>query len=424
MTQFRRFTIAASQASSYDQRLRIELSGIVMLRIFFLALALFVGQTSAMAASIFNAEVVLDDSDAATEQLAKEQAFVDVLIRASGQSNVGENPVVKKALPTVNQYITQLGYGDVDAQRSLILGFDDAKIRTLLTQAQAKYWGVPRPEVLFWVVQDQASSRNVVWEQSGSSLINELKAQGERRGLPVLMPVGDFDDVVAISIPDLWGGFAQPIAEASARYNPAGVAVVKMRGNQLSWQLFPNAATMGKDAPIEGRASGATADEFATMVDDISDFYAERFGVTLGVADSGAKKLNVSGMASAEDFFVLERTLKGLNSVAALRLESLINDTATFRVSLLASEDVFHNEMQSDRRLRRVETLLSPVELVNIVTPTPLAADGSVVDAAVVDTTVADDAVVIDGQAVQSIAPAVIAPIDPVEASLDYQWNG
>ncbi|WP_407331150.1 DUF2066 domain-containing protein [Enterovibrio sp. 27052020O] len=392
-------------ASIYDQRLKIELSGKYMLRIFFFVLALVLGQTSAMAASLFSTEVVLDDSDRATEQAAKEKAFVDVLVRTSGESALGDNPVIQKALPSVNQYITQLGYGESEGLRTLVLAFDDAKIRTLLTQAQAPYWGVPRPEVLFWLVEDNASQRNVVWEQSDSQLINMLKAEGERRGLPVLMPVGDFDDVVAVSIPDLWGGFAAPIAQASARYNPTGVAVVKIRNNRLSWQLFPNAASIGNDAPLEGQAAGAPAQALAKMVDDISDYYADRLAINLGVADNSAKALQISGLNDAEDFFVVERTLKGLNSVAALRLESIESGTATFRISLLANEDIFHNEIMTDRRLRRVEVLPEPSVIPAPTQPANIEA-GEVIDGVVVPSLVVPDAVV------------------PVTPAITYQWIG
>ncbi|WP_245621576.1 DUF2066 domain-containing protein [Enterovibrio calviensis] len=390
-----------------------------MLRIFFFVLALALGQTSAMASALFSTEVVLDDSDTATEQTAKQKAFVDVLVRMSGQSNVGENPVIQKALPSVNQYITQLGYGESEGLRSLVLAFDDAKIRTLLTQAQVPYWGLPRPEVLFWLVEDSASQRNVVWEQSGSDLITTLKAEGERRGLPVLMPVGDFDDVVAISIPDLWGGFTGPISQASTRYNPTGVAVVKVRNNRLSWQLFPNAANIGGDAPIEGQVSGAPAQAFATMVDDISNYYAERLAINLGVADSNATALTITGLNDAEDFFVVERTLKGLNSVASLRLASIESGTATFRISLLANEEIFHNEMMSDRRLRRVEVLPEPV-VETLPTPTPAPTQPVGVNGESQET--------IDGVIVPVIEePALIeAPqVTHTDTStLTYQWVG
>ncbi|SKA54181.1 DUF2066 domain-containing protein [Enterovibrio nigricans] len=401
-----------------------------MLRILFFVLAMLLGQTSAFAASMFSSEVVLDDSDSATEQAAKEKAFVDVLVRASGQSTVGENQVIQKALPTVGQYITQLGYGAQDGQRTLVLGFDDAKIRTLLTQAQATYWGEPRPEVLFWVIEDTPTQRNVIWEQSGSPLIGELKAEGERRGLPVLMPVGDFDDVVAVSVPDLWGGFAEPIAKASARYNPTGIVVVKVNDRGLTWQMFPNAAAINNDTPVEGRVSGAPAQAFPQMIDAIADYYAQRLAVNLGVVNGDALSLEISDLNDAEDFFVVERSLKALNSVAALRLDSIIDDKATFKLSLLASEDIFHNEMMADRRLQRLEAQSPEIE-----TPPVIDAPINVTESSV-DTTSGTIATgtVTTGSVTTETSPIVEPPLvtSPTEAMptvptphvIRYKWVG
>ncbi len=379
-----------------------------MLRVLFLLLSLVLKQEDIMAASIFSAEVVLDDSSETTEQIAKVKVFVDVLIKASGQLNVSENLVIQKAFPTVNQYITQLEYGNINGQRSLIVWFDDAKIRTLLMQAQTTYWGLPRPEILFWVVENTVTRRNVIWEQSGLHLIDELKVQGERRGLPVLIPVGDFDDVVTISVSDLWGGFMQPIQDASARYNPSGVAVVKIYGNELSWQLFPNITTMGHDVPIEGYAFGSRFLMFSQMINDISDFYAQHLGITLGEENRSEKQLQIFGLDSAETFFIVERILKGLNSVATVHLESLMGGVAMFRVNLLASENVFYNEIMPEHRLRRIETTEDRIE--------PLVDRNPVSDSLVVGR---KSSIGVD--AVTSIDSVLQTPNEPI---LRFQWNG
>ncbi|ATF08847.1 DUF2066 domain-containing protein [Candidatus Enterovibrio altilux] len=388
-----------------------------MLRIFFLALVLLIGQTSVIAASIFNSEIVLDDSSSATEKLAKEKAFIDVLVKVSGQSKIDENIVIQKALPMVSQYITQLGYGHHGEQRSLVLGFDDIKIRMLLTQAQVTYWGLPRPEVLFWIVEDNASSRNIVWKKSGSPLLNKLKEHAARRGLPILIPVGDFDDVVAISIIDLWVGFMSPILEASMRYKPSGITVVKVHGNQVNWKLLPNVTSMDNDTLIEGHASGAPAVAFATMVNDISNFYAQRLGVTLGVDGTGTKQLNISGLNSAKDFFAAERTLKKLTSVAALRLESLVGDMATFRISLLASKEVFHNEMVSDRR---IEATINSEECMLDVSASKVLDLTTELE---VQTQVDVNNIISDNDTM-TVAPVISTPSVEVEPALRYKWNG
>lgn len=331
-----------------------ESSGKSMLRAIFFVLTLMIGQNSVQAASIFNSEIVLDNGNNDMEKVAKKDAFIDVLVRASGQSNVLENAVIKKALPKVSEYITKIGYGNAQGERTIILNFDDNKIRKLLRNAKAYYWGTPRPEVLFWIVEDSFSHRKVIWDQSGSSIISEIKQQGKRRGLPVLTPIGDFDDIIGVSIPDLWGGFVGPIAHASARYKPTGVVVVKLSNHQLSWKFFPNAANISTDFPIEGKAEGSEIEMLTQLVNEISDYYVANFAVNLGLKAEKAQVLEISGLNSAEDFFALEQTLKSLNTVSSLRLDFVRNGIAVFNVNLLSSVKMFHNELNNERRLRLI----------------------------------------------------------------------
>lgn len=332
----------------------LALSGKSMLRAIFFILTLIIGQTSPLAASLFSSEVVLDSTLPQMEERAKESAFIDVLVRASGQLDLSENTTINKALPRVGEYITRIGYGTVRGKPSLILRFDEKKIRDLLTTAQSYYWGMPRPEVLFWIVEDSQLYRKMLWEQSGSPLIKELKDQGVRRGLPVLTPIGDFTDIVSVSIPDLWGGFVGPIGEASARYKPSGIVVAKLKNNRLTWQFFPSALNIDTDFPIEGVADGSKIEMFTQMIDEISNYYVENFAVNLGVTNDNAKIIEVSGINSADDFFAVERLLKALNTVAALRLDFIEDDKAIFNINLLAPESMFHNELANDRRLNRI----------------------------------------------------------------------
>nr|WP_269808781.1 hypothetical protein [Enterovibrio nigricans] len=88
--------------------------------------------------------------------------------------------------------------------------------------------------------------------------------------------------------------------------------------------MFPNAAAINNDTPVEGRVSGAPAQAFPQMIDAIADYYAQRLAVNLGVVNGDALSLEISDLNDAEDFFVVERSLKALNSVAALRLILLL----------------------------------------------------------------------------------------------------
>lgn len=336
-----------------------------MLRIALLFLALLaLPLKAATVTNLYQAQVALPDTDRQSEQAARKQALEQVLIKVSGQSNIVENEIVAKALGSSNQYVSQFSYANRDGQRTLLLTFDRSRIRTLLTQANSTFWSEQRPSVLVWLVEDANRSRNIIWDQSSNALAGRIKDEGDRRGVPVLIPIGDFEDVTAISTPDIWGGFVQPIATASQRYQPQAVLVVRARQQDneqvtLNWQLYSgNVEQLGRNqvAPSEGRNSGETVTSVAQMVDSVADILAAKYAVPLGGDASGQLAVVVENIQSSKDFFTLERMLTNLTSVAAVNAYRIQGDQVEFTVQLLTTEDVFQRELSQDSRLSAVTT--------------------------------------------------------------------
>ncbi|AJR07688.1 DUF2066 domain-containing protein [Photobacterium gaetbulicola] len=334
-----------------------------MLRIALLFLALLaLPLKAATVTNLYQAQVALPDTDRQSEQAARRQALEQVLIKVSGQSNIVENEVVAKALGSSNQYVSQFSYANLDGQRTLQLTFDRSRIRTLLTQANSTFWSEKRPNVLVWLVEDANRSRNIVWDQANNDLANRIKDDAERRGVPVMMPIGDFEDVTAISTPDIWGGFVQPIATASQRYQPQAVLIVRARqqgGEQLAinWQLYTgNVEQLGRNqvAPSEGRSSGEAVTSVAQMVDSVADILGAKYAVPLGGDTSGQLAVVVENIHSSKDFFTLERLLTNLTSVAAVNAYRIQGDRVEFSVQLLSTEEAFQRELSQDRRLSAV----------------------------------------------------------------------
>lgn len=328
-----------------------------MLRLLVLLLTL---SLPAYAAGLFSATVTVKDNSAASELEAKKQGLAQVLIRASGQPKIVENPTIKKAIADAGQYVTQLGYNSLHSQPQLILTFDQQKIRTLLQQTKTTYWGEPRPEVLFWIIEDSTYHRGIVWEQSGSQYIKDLKAKGVERGLPVLVPIGDFDDVIAVPISDLWGGVIESVRQGSLRYHPAGVAIVKLADGGLTWQLYPTFEEILNELPVEGEASGEPNVALPKMVDDIANYYAEQQAINLSMTEKSSQLLEVYGISSSNDFFALERMLKSLTSLSGFSLVALADKKATFRIALSTPVATFEQELSKQKKL--VPLVLDNVE--------------------------------------------------------------
>ncbi|SIN97971.1 DUF2066 domain-containing protein [Salinivibrio sp. ES.052] len=326
---------------------------------FVLAVVACLWLPGAMANNLYHASIPLDNGAQTSQQAAKKQGLNAVLTKVSGQREVPDNPAVKQALQDVDSFITQLGYGesagqtDGTAQRTLEVGFDSQQIRKVLRDAGLPLWGSPRPSVLVWLVDAREGERQIIWEQSDHPVIERLRNKAAARGLPVFIPVGDFDDLMAISSSDLWGGFIQPVEQASQRYQPDGIVIGKLTEQGIRWQFFPDASQMSMSQE-RGQARDAQA-----MIDMVADYYADQTGVLLDQHDESASiVIAIAGVSSGKDYVALEQTLAGLNALQNVHLGELKDDTLVFDARLAASEQALINELTANREIR----LMAPQE--------------------------------------------------------------
>ncbi|TQQ51876.1 DUF2066 domain-containing protein [Vibrio cholerae] len=296
--------------------------------------------------NLYQAEVAVDPQQSNADAAARVRGMEEVIVRATGSQDALKNDAVQKALRQSNQYITQISTQQEGAQSVMRLQFSAQHIRSLLSQAQLPFWPESRSNLLVWLVEEANYDRNVSWEHADTPLLNQMKARARVRGLPLMVPVGDFDDVTGVQVSDLWGGFINPISVASQRYPTDAVLVVRAQGSELRWTLFDQLAnTMVNQpkAPISGQASGEQA--ATEMIDEISDYYARKSAVVVSSASSQSVLAQFSPLDSAQDFFVVENKLKRLSSVASLDILKVQDTQVTFNVHLLASVEEFTNEV-------------------------------------------------------------------------------
>ncbi len=328
-----------------------------MLRILFLVLSMMSGGVNA-SGSIYHAEVPIDGPDSVAERAAKKEAFLEVLERTSGQKQLEKNPVIKRALPKAQQYINQFGFLRKENTDILTVEFDGKKVRDLLGSAKVKLWAEPRPDVLFWIVDNSQFQRNILWETSNHELIQKLKNEGVKNGLPTFIPIGDFDDVVSISVNDLWGGFVSQIDQASKRYQPDGVVLLRVANdNVIEWQFYPDYEAIMSQTPIQGSETGNLDTMLSRIFGDLVDYYVKNTSIYVAPSDASDRFqwISVSGVNSSKDYFALERFLKSLTSVVTFQIYSFDKGNVMLNVNLQASLAVFENELRNDPKMTRQE---------------------------------------------------------------------
>ncbi|WP_199483031.1 DUF2066 domain-containing protein [Vibrio owensii] len=371
---------------------------------------------------IYRAEVAIDGEQKDGEELARQQGMQDVIVRATGSQSSLSNPVIKKAVGSSSRYISQLGYGQIDGQSSLKMLFNSGQIRSLLTQAQLPLWSPNRANILVWMVEEQGYDRTITWEHSDSTSAATLRDAAQVRGLPITMPVGDFDDVTGVNVSDLWGDFVDPISQASQRYPVDAVLIVRVQGDKIRWTLYdqsPAQLSESKQSPRSGSASGANA--IPAMVGGIADYYAKKSAVVVSSKSSEAIDVKVLSVSSAMDFFELENSLTKLSSVAGAEIKRIQGNQVTLTIHLLASQQAFEQEVSS---IRSLEVTEDPMAGMEEVVPAQLPEEPAQPTQLPATTEDAQAAEVVDlnTDSAQPEQPVFVKPA-PEQYDLIYKWN-
>lgn len=290
--------------------------------------------------------VTLPVADRSQEVLdaAFQQALGQVLVKVSGDSQIGSQPPVQQALKNPANYVQQFAYQEKPAAAAgaatsatgaataggldLQVRFDPVAIDRLLTTNNLPLWGRERPLVILWVgVSRSNGQRFILGSESDSPHPNATKAveqAAQARGLPIFFPLMDLQDQGAVNFSDLGGGFMGPVLKASTRYDANAVlaGVVRPVGGRWrgQWQLEFNNQTQQWSA---GGASEAQA-----LAAAIS-----------GAADRLAASLAVSGVPGAAQQAVFVQ-IDGVHEVAAFaRIEHLLDNLTPVKSAQLVSAD-------------------------------------------------------------------------------------
>ncbi len=319
--------------------------------------------------SLYQTQVPLNGN--ATE--ARSVGLAQVLRKASGDDNALMMPSIVKALKDPEPYITQFGTEKKANQQWLSLQFDPQQIQALLKQADIGIWPMAqRPTVLIWWVRNENHQRELLWDQAHQDTQSAVLFSAKQLGLPLLWPVGDMTDAVAVSVPDVMGGFIQPIAKASERYQPNGVLLVSenVAGDgavALHWRLFdgsPKTLLQTSPYPVEGSASGSLSQSVSTMMSSVMKQLSEqRLQAKPVLTDSSVAQsmtqIQVDNVPTAADFFQFEKWLKGLSTVSSAKISAFQGQKVVFDVTLRGSFEQLKAQLLDSQKVRWIAPLES-----------------------------------------------------------------
>jgi len=279
--------------------------------------------------------VTVQPDPAATDQraAATEAAFAALLVRVTGNRYAALDPQLQTLIHDGPRYLNSYG---VDRLGRARVGFNAARVEEALGALNIPAWGSQRPLTLLWIaVEDNEGGRaqlpanelpadvTPALADELTMLRTELATVADERGLPVLLPLLDAEDLSAATFTDVAGGFDDRVLLASARYRPDAVLIGHVHpgllGFEVDWLLL-------KDGERRGLEGTGVRDG----LDAVADTYASELSVVGGATTTRIRVLDV---ATPADYGRVMSYLETLSALQSVDVEGLERGTLSLRVA-------------------------------------------------------------------------------------------
>lgn len=311
-----------------------------IVRLVFAALLLLAAPASAVEVSgLFEVEVPVSGQGAAERQQAIRTGFDGVLTKVTGRSDVAAAPQSEGLREAAANYVQQYRYRpgpEVEAgERSQLLWirFDRQALEQALRRAGVSVWGRARPLTLVWAAVERDGRRTLVGATDIGPVREAVLAAADARGIPVRFPLLDLAEQGRVSAADVWGGFTEPLQEASRRYGAQAVLALRVYQDTGGYWRTRWALNLGQETRRWDLAEERLEGVLGRGVDMAADTLASRFTGAGGSARSSAL-LRVAGVENLAGYQRSRNYLAGLNGVNAVEVHTASPGAVIYRLEL------------------------------------------------------------------------------------------
>ena len=334
--------------------------------IFILLLIIVEVAGAANVTDLFEAEVAVQGQGAEQRKQAIQAAFVQMLIKVTGNRNIGSRREIEADISKAQRYVQQYRYrlasfqsdvmtddpsgiagnaakaqtreDEIKAQakpsRLLKVTFDEQAVSGFLRERRLPVWSENRPSSLVWLGLEQNRERRLMLPERDIDQISVLKQTAEQRGLPLIFPLMDLEDQNNLQIPDLWGAFEPNIRKASQRYNPDLIIAVRL--TQVSPSLWQAKWNLYQSAKVSHWTSEGQSREQITAdgLHYAADLIAKRLAPMEAGTESQEFHLKVRGIDNLRDYVKVTKFLRSQGLVQQIRTALVEPEAVTYAFSI------------------------------------------------------------------------------------------
>ena len=335
-----------------------RLTALLVLAVAPLVLSLPLPVLAAQTEDLYTIRVPVDRSEPDWREQAYRRGLSQVLVRVTGQRSAAGDAALEAVFEDPSRLVQGYRSG---ADETLWVSFDGRAIAARLREAGRAVWGSERPVTLLWLAVDRGAGERELIAAEGDApsadavegdrfLRQRIQDVARARGLPVVWPLLDAEDRGRVAFSDVWGGFEQPVLDASSRYDANSILLgrVDADGRQLPrWTWYFSGEQRQWRATVED-ALHRVADLMAGQLAAVGD---ERATVV---------RLTVTGVEDLTAYADVSRYLASVSIVRDLSLEQLGDDALTYRMELLGASERLGRVLRISGRFGTLEEAVDP----------------------------------------------------------------
>lgn len=341
-----------------------------------LLLVLFCNLNSANAQVIedlYDAEIAVQNQSATSQKQAFTAALQQVFVKVRGNRDLLSNQQVKKALKKATSFVRSYSYEIQDSQLYLVINFDPQRVQTSIRNAGFPVWDKRRPETIVWLAiqSPDGTKRKIATAIEFPDIFQQLSLTAAERGISLMFPLWDLDDIQRLNVFDIWGGFSNQISAASERYVVPSILSARVF---LSEDLHNENTSLPENENIakqwvadwtmmeDGRLlAGQVQQEnplavVEAIVDALADELSLKYAIDLAQIDSADTKIQiiVNNINSLEYYIQVLSFLENMSVVNSATLIQQQGTRAMFELDLLGDVEDLTNALSLDANIKPV----------------------------------------------------------------------
>lgn len=303
--------------------------------------------------TLYQADLFVNSQSPEIRTAAERQGLIQVLIKLTTDSAIVNNPMIQTGLKKADYYVQEFSYSlptPTSSHYQLNIQFNKADLNKLLKKAGIAIWEEDRPLLLVWLTLTKDEQTDIIGNDDHGSVLNTLKEEAKKYGLPLIFPVMDVNELNHIRPQQVLSLDLENLRKVSHRYQADGYLIANIVRNGDSyaskWYLIYN-----KDQWQWSMVSTSIEKILQNGVQEITHSLAKKHLVKTPEIQDIWIKLEVSNINERDELSMLLDYLKNTNSVQRVQLSQVEGTVVRVAVLVHGNLGTFIQQASLGKRL-------------------------------------------------------------------------